>query len=176
MAPPRGSTKTGSPQHLKLLKGSENPTQANQRRRGGKEPRRVPGVPNAPPYLSELERDAWDRFGETLGEAGMKIVSREEFAAFEALVLAYARHQRVTQVFRDLDDSDIICEKTLYNKDGRVTGTQLTAHPILAAIAQADATLANWLGRFGLTPGDAGRVAEAGSGDDDAKKNPMSEF
>lgn len=159
------------------MKGSKNDTGDKYRRRGGKEPRRVPGVPNAPPYLSALEQAAWTRFAKILGEQGMKVASQEEFAAYEALVVAYVKFQRLAQALRDLPDNEIIGTKTIYNKQGDVVGEEKRIHPLFAALNGVEATLANWLGKFGLTPGDAGRVAEAGTiGDGAANDTPMAEF
>ncbi len=176
MPPPIGSTRAGAPTKLRALKGSLNESRENQRRRGGKEPRRVPGVPNAPPYLSQLESDAWTRFADVLGEQGMKVVSREEFAAFEALVVSYAKFQRLSAAMRDVKDREIVCVKTIFNKQGMEVGEELKIHPAFAAVQAAEAALMNWLGRFGLTPGDAGRVAEAGTAGGGGDESPMTEF
>jgi phage terminase small subunit len=160
MPRPRGSSAPTTPEALRV--GGVNKTRENRKaEKRGKPMKRVPGIPPAPPYLSASEKEAWDRFAEVLGPEGRKVASRQEFAAYEALVLAYSAVIDLHAVRRGLDDP--MCEEPKVNKQGEVVGYVVKVHPVYAAINAADARLQSWLGRYGLTPGDAGRVGEAGT-------------
>ncbi len=160
--PSKGQTIKGKPDALKV--GGVNGTRERRKNEArGRTVKRVPGIPDPPPYLDKRERDAWLRFGEVLGEQGRRVMTKHEFAAFEALVCSYAKFQQLSVARREVQDDDVIGEKDVYNKQGDHVGTELRVHPIYAAMNAAETVLMQNLGRFGLTPADFQRAGEAGT-------------
>lgn len=172
MPMPIGGTRKMKPTQLKVATGSDlkHPERMNKA-----EPKNVTrGIPPAPPYLSEGEKDAWRKFGAVL-DGAFHVLTKEDFAAFESLCCSYDEVRRLRDSLRKAEE--VLCEEPKFNKAGDPVGVILKARPEWALLNQADSRLMQWLGRFGLTPGDRGRVTDldvgvAGGG----KANPDREF
>lgn len=170
MAMPKGGSRTMKPTVVKFQNGTINTTRQNKL-----EPKNThPGIPNAPPYLTPAEQESWERFADAL-YTSMKVLTKEDFASFEALVCIYEETKRLRQALRD--DPSITVSEPKFNKQGEVVGEVVKARPEWSLLNSADQRLRQWLGCFGLTPGDRGRVQtwegqEGASG----KKAPEDEF
>ena len=158
MAMPKGGTRTLKPTTLKTLAGT-----LNVHRHNPNEPTTHPGIPDAPPYLLPTEQESWERFANIL-HASMHVLTKEDFASFESMVCTYDEVRRLRHSLRA--SGTVICEEPKFNKAGEVVGSIIKQRPELAAINAADTRLAQWLGRFGLTPGDRARVVDLGSGEE----------
>lgn len=174
MAPPRGSTKAGRPRNLKVIQGTLNETREREREaERGAQPARTPGVPTCPPYMKKkYEPESWAAFAEVLGERGQKVLTRDDFAAFESLVTIWALRQRVMDEIRELDS--VVCEQEKETKSGGAY-IERKLDPAVQALNQIDARFSNWCGKFGLSPGDhlrVGAVGPVGTG----APNPDDEF
>jgi P27 family predicted phage terminase small subunit len=160
MSVPKGSTKARVPTTLKEQKGSYNTTLANHR-----EPRSKPMVPEAPKHLSKKERECWDKFSKVLDP--MRVTTAEDFAALELLVVSFSQWSQLQEELRG--DDDLTYET--HNK----YGTMRRMKPEFQAASDLEHRMLNYLGRFGLTPADRGRVNQAPD-DNEANRNPEDEF
>lgn len=162
MPVPIGSTKARKPTKLKLLSGTAQSSRLNKR-----EPNvSPPTIPDPPPYLLAEEAEAWRRFGSVIDP--MRIVTREDFASFELLVVTYAEMVRLRNSLRQNGYEMVYeCAKS----EGG--GTMLRARPEMALLSDVDRRLVNLLGRFGLTPADRSRVSMA---DSHGAQDPEDEF
>jgi hypothetical protein len=98
MPVPPGSTKARKPTHLKILKGSFRPGRDN-----ALEPKLPPETPIAPEALAEDEKATWQRFADVIGP--MRVATKQDFAAFQALVLCQTKIDRLEKRLRDDPES-----------------------------------------------------------------------
>lgn len=173
MAMPKGGTKAKTPTNLMVMAGADkkHPERLNKR-----EPKRITrGIPPPPPYLLPDEQESWLRFAQVL-DSSMGVMTKEDFAAFEALVCTWEEVKRLRQALRD--DPRITVSEPKCNKAGEVVGEVVKARPEWSLLNTADSRLMQWLGRFGLTPGDRGRVQDLDGAEPPGaqKNNPDREF
>lgn len=165
MPTPIGSTKARVPTPLKLLKGSLNPSRENKRA-----PKVRARVPPAPEHLDVEERTAWQRFARILSP--LKVCASEDFAALESLVTTWVQAQRLrAQLRRDAEGGD---KDLTYETTNAMGGEMQRIKAAVTALNEVDRRLKDWLGRFGLTPADRGRVSADTNGKD--PKDPEAEF
>lgn len=166
MPVPPGSTKASVPPALKLLRGT-----ANKSREAKKNPpKTVPKVPPPPEHLDEEERAAWAKFAAILDP--LRVCSAEDAAALESLVTAWVQAQRLRAELRDDAEGG---DKTLtYETTNQAGAAMQRIKAALTALNEVDRRVKDWLGRFGLTPADRGRVRAAGDGKDSS--DPEAEF
>ena len=127
-------------------------------------------VPPPPAHLDDDEKKAWKALGKLVTARGL--YSAADYWAFEALVLAQVRTDRAAAQLRaDAKAGDAAETYTTTNQAG---GTMQREKAASKAYRENAKALAGWLGRFGMTPADRGRV-EAGAVDD-GKESPEDEF
>jgi len=160
MPVPPGSTKARVPTALKLLRGTLNKSREAKQSRSP--PAVTLGIPDAPDHLDEEESAAWERFARILSP--LRVCAQEDFAALESLVTAWVQVQRLRAELRA--DAAAGDKKLTYESVNDKGATMQRVKPAVTALNEVDRRLKDWLGRFGLTPADRGRV----SADTDGKK------
>lgn len=163
---PPGTTKARTPSALKPPDGGTGGPAANPN-----EPQAEPGEPDPPDYLSERQRKAWDYFAVTLRDLG--VLYRSDGAALEALACTWAQFIQLHDALREQaangEDSLTYIAITEKGSDMR------RAKPEVQLIKEVAVQVRDWLGKFGLSPADRGRVtAKAKAVDGPA--NPDDEF
>jgi hypothetical protein len=161
MPVPPGSTKARKPTHLKILKGSFRPGRSN-----ALEPKLPPETPIAPEALAADEKAVWAQFVDVIGP--MRVATKQDFAAFQALVLCQTKIDRLEGRLR-LDPD----KKETYESVGK-NGSMWRVKPEFTLLSELYRQLQGWLGRFGLTPGDRSRVSAGDNGK--GKKRKEDEF
>lgn len=158
------------PTALKDLRGTLQPCRTN-----GAEPRPAIGIPDPPPGLSDAALAIWPAVAEAL--AGMRVVAVSDAIALAGLCetlgdLAAARAAlaRPVRVGRRVVAKAGARTYTTVSRSGTPI---IRNRPEVAQIADADRRLLVWLSRFGLSPADRSRVAEAAL---PASDNPFSKF
>lgn len=161
----KGTTKARKPTALKLLHGSLNKSREN-----AAEPEPEVGPPAAPEYFTAAERAAWERFSAELLD--LRVLTKVDWAALEALSCVYAKWQQAQQALRDQakagDDS------LTYETVGEGGVTMQRVKPEMQILKELGQQLKDWLGRFGLTPADRGRVS--GGKKNGSSARPEDEF
>jgi P27 family predicted phage terminase small subunit len=146
----KGSTKARVPSKLKLLRGTFNGSRSNP-----DEPETEAEIPTPPEYLTALQRSVWMDVSEVLQD--YRVTSPIDAMAFETLVCTWADCRKLRQDIRDQaaagDDS------LTYESLGEGGAEMRRVKPEMQLLKEREASLRDWLGRFGLTPADRGRVS-----------------
>lgn len=166
MPVPPGTTKARKPTLLKMVGGTFKKDEANPN-----EPDAEQGAPDMPEYLDERQQAAWKYFVGVLAELG--VLFRADAVALEALSCTYAQVQQLYDALREQaaagDDS------LTYETTSEKGPTVQRAKPEVQLLKELNAQLQGWLGRFGLTPADRGRVSAAKK-PTNGSANPDDEF
>jgi len=132
-----------TPTSLKIL--ADNP---GHRPINKNEPSGVVSIPEPPAHLSDTEKEVWNRFGETLKNAG--ILTNLDAMAFEVLVRAYVA---ATDAARKVAEfGPVWVEKG----EGKIP--KFAYSPYWAVQNREEKKLVALLAEFGLTPSSRTRV------------------
>lgn len=129
-------------------------------------------IPDPPEHLTKDEIGCWHEFAQVV--APSRVSTKEDFAAFEAMVTTFAEWRRARQEIRDLDGA------FSYETTSRDGSTMHRAYPIYGQAADAERRLVASLARFGLTPSDRARIApndkDKPGSDPTGRKGKMKQF
>jgi P27 family predicted phage terminase small subunit len=134
------------PTTLKILEGDRK-DRINQ-----DEPPSPSGLGNPPEWFNDLERSAWGRLSERLGEMG--VATRADSEAAMLYCSAYATWRK----------SSIIVAKEGFSVE---TETTTKAHPLWTVIHEAQRTMLRVLSQFGMTPSARAGLHVEGKPEDD---------
>lgn len=145
------------PTHLKVVSGTYRP-----HREQDDEPQLAAEYPLPPEHLNDGAKSAWHQAASIA--YGMGVLTGADTAALEALAgaLGDLRSARAS-LERPLMVGDMQVAaggERYYWTDGK-GGPMRRARPELSDISDADRRIASWVGRFGMTPADRGRVSAA---------------
>jgi P27 family predicted phage terminase small subunit len=146
------------PDHLKIVAGTDQKCRMNPNA-----PKPKPGVPDAPPYLSDKARAAWDYIAPIVRDMG--VLTEADGPALANLCETLAELREARQALAERQALTYATETESGSKIHR-------SYPENALVSDLDKRVKSWFAAFGLTPADRSRVA-AGKKEDE---NPFAEF
>jgi P27 family predicted phage terminase small subunit len=162
------------PTHLKVVSGTYRP-----HREQDDEPQLAPDYPPPPDHLNDGAKAAWHQAASIA--YGMGVLTGADTAALEALAgalgdlrAARAALERPLTLSGEPGDDGQPTQSVLAEGGERYywtfgkSGPMRRARPELADISDADRRIASWVGRFGMTPADRGRVSAAPAEEENA--------
>jgi P27 family predicted phage terminase small subunit len=160
------------PTALKVVAGTDR-----KDRRHAHEPQPEQVLLPAPRGLSVRAKTVWRLAAPLLH--GMRVLTAADGPALEGLCEAIADLRAARAALAKSISIGIGPDKEVIAAGGSLTyvtvgksGPMIRMRPEVAAIADADRRVCMWLGRFGLTPADRGRVGAAAP----EKSNAFAEF
>lgn len=131
------------PTALKIARGNPGHRSLNK-----DEPAPRIGMPDMPPYLTELGQEVYPQFGAMLH--GLRVLTEADGWALGQLCESYADGVRARRVL----ETDGRYIETV----GKQGQTYIARHPAVMDAADADKRFATWCRRFGLDPASRSQV------------------
>lgn len=132
------------PTVLKLLKGTARKDRLNKN-----EPKLPTGAPEMPEGLSPYAAKLWPELTRHL--LAMGVLTKADGLALQALCETWGDLMAARLLLRE--------QGSIYTTTTPDGNTMRRPHPAVAIVADADRRLSVWLGRFGLTPSERGKVS-----------------
>lgn len=113
----------------------------------------VPDGLEPPDWLNDFGVDIWAEFAPDLEKKG--VLTSWDTETFAILCDTAARRRKAAM---EVEASGEVIEATVYDRNGKPTGTRRTRNPWLIVLNQADAQMLSWAARFGMTPSDRSQL------------------
>lgn len=124
------------------------------------EPRPDQGDIIPPAWLSEAAVEVWEDLADDLIVKG--VLTSWDVEIFAAWCDAVVRRRNAAD---HVDREGAVIEMPVFNKNGDISGHRLGKNPWLLALDAADAQVARYGARFGLTPSDRAQLKISGQDD-----------
>lgn len=132
-----------TPTALKIARGNPGHRPLNHQ-----EPTPRIGMPQMPPYLTELGQEVYPQFGAMLH--GLRVLTEADGWALGQLSESYADGVRARRVLETVDRYPVTV--------GKSGAEYVSRHPAVMDAAEADKRFAMWCRRFGLDPASRSQV------------------